>query len=427
MAWTEVEQYKTYKYKSFNKTARVVVEDYLSRNTLQNREVFCEQGNNGKTVHIQRNFYDAENLRYGIEEDGERTKFVTDGWSIFTELNAEWKPTKRLVRGYEIIASEEIEKSAERKPQQFLNQKQAENYLFYHQNEHGDTEYITGRDGKVNNAYTYDAFGNIINAEELVKNRYTYNEEQYDQISQQYYLRARSYNPLVGRFTQEDVYRGDGLNLYAYCGNNPVMYVDPSGYSEEDIPMYETAGEIRAQNNGQVVVGREGHSEVYRVIRTDELNNLHKGIIPKDITNTSATPENHVEDARKYKTTYNSTSVNMAESRRQAYKAGKRIVAIDLNKLPDSQVIVDLSPNDTVRNKRLNGNEKAVFYAGNSSEVLIQGIIHPDAVRLLSDQDVNEILNTDIQKRTIAQDRIDKNERYKKIKQNNNKCKGRKK
>ena len=29
------------------------------------------------------------------------------------------------------------------------------------------------------------------------------------------------------------MYRGDGLNLYAYCGNNPVMYVDPSGYSEQ--------------------------------------------------------------------------------------------------------------------------------------------------------------------------------------------------
>lgn len=29
---------------------------------------------------------------------------------------------------------------------------------------------------------------------------------------------------------QEDVCQGDGLDLYAYCGNNPVIYYDPSGY-----------------------------------------------------------------------------------------------------------------------------------------------------------------------------------------------------
>ncbi len=44
-------------------------------------------------------------------------------------------------------------------------------------------------------------------------------------------MRARFYNPVIGRFTQEDIYRGDGLNLYAYCGNNPVRYYDPSGYA----------------------------------------------------------------------------------------------------------------------------------------------------------------------------------------------------
>ena len=39
---------------------------------------------------------------------------------------------------------------------------------------------------------------------------------------------------MVGRFTQEDLYRGDGLNLYAYCHNNPVMYFDPSGYAYQE-------------------------------------------------------------------------------------------------------------------------------------------------------------------------------------------------
>ena len=52
-----------------------------------------------------------------------------------------------------------------------------------------------------------------------------------DPITQQYYLRARFYNPVIGRFTQEDTYYGDGLNLYQYCQANPVGYVDPSGHN----------------------------------------------------------------------------------------------------------------------------------------------------------------------------------------------------
>ncbi|OOO00699.1 MAG: hypothetical protein ATN35_06020 [Epulopiscium sp. Nele67-Bin004] len=67
---------------------------------------------------------------------------------------------------------------------------------------------------------------------ETVPNRFKFNGQQYDPISQQYYLRARYYNPVIARFTQEDTYRGDGLNLYAYCKNNPVSYVDPSGFNK---------------------------------------------------------------------------------------------------------------------------------------------------------------------------------------------------
>ena len=59
--------------------------------------------------------------------------------------------------------------------------------------------------------------GNLTLEDEQVPNRFKYTGEQFDPITQQYYLRARFYNPALARFMQEDTYRGDGLNLYAYC------------------------------------------------------------------------------------------------------------------------------------------------------------------------------------------------------------------
>ena len=86
---------------------------------------------------------------------------------------------------------------------------------------------------RVLNHYEYDAFGNTIRCEEQVHNRFRYTGEQYDPLTGQYYLRARYYNPVSARFTQEDTYYGDGLNLYAYRKNNPVVYYDPSGYKDK--------------------------------------------------------------------------------------------------------------------------------------------------------------------------------------------------
>ena len=78
--------------------------------------------------------------------------------------------------------------------------------------------------------YEYDAFGNVVISEEKIRNIFKFTGEQYDQLTGQYYLKARYYNPVIGRFTQMDTYLGDGLNLYAYVQNNPVRYVDPSGH-----------------------------------------------------------------------------------------------------------------------------------------------------------------------------------------------------
>ncbi len=163
--------------------------------------------------HVQINHYDAEGLRSGIEEDGRLVQFIFRGQEVVTELENE-KGMTRYIRGYDLIASDADS---------------ARTYYHYASDELGSiTHVVAGED--ILNRYEYDVWGNLTFCEETVENRFKFNGQQYDPISQQYYLRARYYNPVIGRFTQEDTYRGDGLNLYAYCRNNPVYYADPSGH-----------------------------------------------------------------------------------------------------------------------------------------------------------------------------------------------------
>jgi len=109
---------------------------------------------------------------------------------------------------------------------------------------------LDGR-GEIVNRYKYDAFGNTIEAVEKVHNRFRYAGEQFDPVTGQYYLRARFYNPVIGRFTQEDTYRGDGLNLYAYVQNNPVKYYDPSGYCAAKSDLYERTSNNEGERVGE--------------------------------------------------------------------------------------------------------------------------------------------------------------------------------
>ena len=84
------------------------------------------------------------------------------------------------------------------------------------------------------NTYTYDAFGNQTNDIANDTNPFRYNGEYFDNETGYIYLRARYYDPSIGRFTTEDPIK-DGLNWYGYCSNNPVMFVDPSGLAPGDL------------------------------------------------------------------------------------------------------------------------------------------------------------------------------------------------
>ena len=65
-------------------------------------------------------------------------------------------------------------------------------------------------------------------------NKLKYRGYYYDDQLQMYYLQTRYYDSAIGRFINADGYvsTGQGVlenNMFAYCGNNPVMRVDPTG------------------------------------------------------------------------------------------------------------------------------------------------------------------------------------------------------
>ena len=167
-----------------------------------------------KVGDIQKNHYDAEGLRSQMEENGKLVSFVYADREVITEEDKAGAHI-RYIRGHELLASDS---------------ERARTYYHYACDEMGSITDITDCHGTVLNHYAYDAFGNRTVEEETVENRFGFAGEMLDAVTGQYYLRARFYNPVIARFLSEDTYYGDGLNLYAYCHNNPVGYVDPSGH-----------------------------------------------------------------------------------------------------------------------------------------------------------------------------------------------------
>ena len=165
-----------------------------------------------ETGNVQENRYDAEGLRFELLENGRRTSFVYHDGELLQEEGREEQGTSyHLGAGMEAF-------------------RRGQEPSYYHRDEQLSTALVTDGHRNVQNSYQYDAFGMSLGTTEKLNNRIRYTGQQYDDVTGQYYLRARYYNPVAGRFMQEDVYQGDGLNLYAYCGNNPVVYYDPSGY-----------------------------------------------------------------------------------------------------------------------------------------------------------------------------------------------------
>ncbi|HVS00368.1 MAG TPA: RHS repeat-associated core domain-containing protein, partial [Thermoanaerobaculia bacterium] len=109
--------------------------------------------------------------------------------------------------------------------------------LFFHQDHLNSTSLLTDDQGAVSAQVDYLPYGEVFQLTGKDNFRAKFSAKELDEASGLYYFNARYYDPRTGRFTSADTQLVGGpdqsaaaLNLYAYTGNNPVSYTDPSGH-----------------------------------------------------------------------------------------------------------------------------------------------------------------------------------------------------
>jgi RHS repeat-associated protein len=114
----------------------------------------------------------------------------------------------------------------------------------------GSTIALVNSSGNVQTTYSYDPFGDTTatGAASANPSQYTGRENEGNGL---YYLRARYYSPLLGRFISEDPlgFGGSGPNSYAYVFNSPTNLVDPSGLESGNL------NKLVPGPNGEIATG----------------------------------------------------------------------------------------------------------------------------------------------------------------------------
>ncbi|MGA2649953.1 MAG: DUF2341 domain-containing protein [Terracidiphilus sp.] len=222
-----------------------------------------DQNGNVKSTGGKTFAYDSEN--HLISMNGGAVSIVYDGDGNRVAKTAKGVTTYYLVdglnpTGYSQVV-EELQGGAVTRQYTYGLQRISENQpinstwtvSFYGYDGGGNVRNLTNSASTVTDTYEYDAFGNVFTVGGTTPNNYLYRGEQYDPDLGLYYLRARYYNPLTGRFMSRDsedakLMDPATLHRYLYAKGDPINAFDPTGrdWLEYKLLLKEVAPEAAA-------------------------------------------------------------------------------------------------------------------------------------------------------------------------------------
>ena len=176
------------------------------------------------------NYYDHLGRRVRLVTPHGTHTFVYDGWNIVLELIDRGGTTERIEYYWGKDLSETLDDAGGVGALLYLKRNGRIFVPIY--DAYGDIVEYRSADGSLVASYVYDSFGLILAKSGPFADsfRFRHATKCFDAATGIYYYIKRFYSPIIRRWLNRDpIEERGGLNLYAFCRNNALSFVDKDG------------------------------------------------------------------------------------------------------------------------------------------------------------------------------------------------------